>query len=728
LSVKNSFGLGGGSAKSRLVADLTDDYKKLNTVLKETEKLSKSIAGNLKGAASGGSTGGPGSMSSPTPPPAPSGPSGPSAPPGPPGPNGPGGPGGGASSMGGSSGGYGSAIRTMAGAAVTALASGIDSEQYITNDIARRRFGFFSGIYSRKNDNIGTIAGNQAFETMARRGTATSAMDAANAAMAGNSGGLMSGLGNYNTIMNSAAGVSNLMPGVGLEGGMGAISALNQGSSVNKLRMIGINVRDQKGFMRDVEDIARDLWKTINNTKTGSGQITESDLSYSLQSGNSLAMLMDQYFGTDAVLKQSVISYLYQFAKNGGKKIAGGYTSDAGKAELNMTGANPGITQSIGRRNAAGTSNINTFTSAGINGIQSANDTIANLTRITTALGPFVEELVTASTFSQTLGGAGNGTGGILIKGVIDTAKAGADASLEVAKAAKYVLIAAAVAMGVQGIIGKISQSTDNQWATAISKGQLNPNSDGPGWFNNMNSGSIYPDGGGGTDTGTTPDSSGDSSSAGSSKGSSGGGAGGSYTGIKPAFKMDKKGYATITMQDTRTGWSKKLLSKLGIKNPSAASIAAVNEWMLHENTASSGYLGTRNNPLNMKDSVLGTGLGKDASGSQVYATEDAGIADIAKQLLIGKSQGYTDIVKALSNPNASEDSIWSTIAGSQWSGSRYGSSDPRGMKYNGATFNINIPNAQNMDPKALSAAILDAIDKKAIQDAASGRARERGV
>ena len=226
----------------------------------------------------------------------PPGPSGPPAPPGPPGPSGPGAPSGPGGGAGGAASSSWSAMKAMGAAAVTALATGIDTEQYITNDIARRRFGFFSGIYSRKNDNIGTIAGMSAFKAMADMGTATSAMDAANAAMAGNSMGLMSGLKNYSTIMRSTAGISNMIPGVGLESGMGAVAALNQGASVNKLRMIGIQVRDAKGFMRDVEDIARDLWNSLNRNKSGRGMITESDLSFSLQPGNSLAMMLDQYF------------------------------------------------------------------------------------------------------------------------------------------------------------------------------------------------------------------------------------------------------------------------------------------------------------------------------------------------------------------------------------------------------------------------------------------------
>jgi hypothetical protein len=133
---------------------------------------------------------------------------------------------------------------------------------------------------------------------------------------------------------------------------------------------------------------------------------------------------------------------------------------------------------------------------------------------------------------------------------------------------------------------------------------------------------------------------------------------------------------------------------------------------MYHENTAGSGYLGTRNNPLNMlSDPGTGTGLGRDASGAQVYATEEAGIAATAKQLKIGQSQGYQTIVSMLQTGRATEEELWAAIAGSKWSEDRYGAGSS--MRYNGATFNINISGAENMDPASLASAIKNAIEQR---------------
>jgi hypothetical protein len=629
----------------------------------------------------------------------------PSEPPEPGEPGGPGGPGGprGASASGSSASSFSSAVKSMAGAALTALATGVDGEQYITNDIARRRFGFYSGVYSRNNDNIGTIAGMKAFASMSSRGTPTSAMDAANATMAGNSMGLMSGLKNYNTIINSTAGISNVMPGVGLEGGMNALSALNQGSSINKLRMIGINVRDQNGFMRNVEDIARDLWRSLNGSKSGTAKITEADLSYSLQAGNSVAMLLDQYFGTDAVLKQSVISYLFQFAKNNGAKVGGGYQTTEGKKELLTTGANPGITQSIGMRNAAGSANVSAYTSAGIVGIQAANDLIMNLTSLTTKLMPAFEGIVTIATNAQTLAGASNGTGSVIMKGAIDAAKDPLQTAADLARAGLKTPEGIAIAGAIWSSVianRNFTQQTDERQADLIAAGKASPND-------------TY------TSSGTDPrirkakakdkalyqdtiDW---------------------WNSTHPKFTADSGGYANydISKTETSTGWAKKLLQRL--KAPaSKANIAALNEWMQHENTSGSGYLGTRNNPLNMLgDPGTGTGLGKDASGAQVFATEDQGLDATATQLAMGKSQGYQNIVSLLQSGRATETELWSAIAGSKWDEARYGAGSGK-MNYNNMNVTINIPNAKNMDPVELANAIREVLTAEELKNKAQGK------
>jgi hypothetical protein len=308
----------------------------------------------------------------------------------------------------------------MAGTAVGALSTAVGTEDFVQNEAARNRFNFFSGkgAYTNKNN-----AGSKTFQSMQELGTATSSLDAAAAAMAGNSMGIMSGLGNYGTIQKNVAGISNLIPGIGLEASMGATAALNQASSVNKLRMIGINVRDQSGYMRNVEDIARDLWKSINNTKGGGkAAISAKDLSFSLQSGNSLDMLLNQYFGTDQVLRQGIISYLYQFAAEGGNAPKGGYTSDAGKASLLKSGATTGVQQSYSNRYAVDYNLINANTTGGVSGITDANNMITAVTKkLAGDLSEVTSGIIKTLSMTETILGAANGAIGMVVGGVMQT-------------------------------------------------------------------------------------------------------------------------------------------------------------------------------------------------------------------------------------------------------------------------------------------------------------------
>jgi len=417
-NVKSGMNLGstGSTSKSaRLVADVTENYRKMDQVLERIEKRAKSISESLKGAFPGGGGGG----------------------------NTGGGAGGSMSFVEGGTvptGGrsdrgfvqqkqpgfdWKGAAGTMAAAAFTGASKLIVPGDYITNDIAKNRYSFF-GSGKPGTDSM-------QFQSMMNAGTPISNMDATQAIMAGSSMGFMPGLKNYGTISSSASGISNMIPGVGLEAGMSATAALNQGSSVNKLRMIGIQVRDQNGYMRAVEDIARDLWNTINRTKTGgAGKITQSDLSYSLQPGMSLDMLLNQYFGGDAVLRQSVISYLYQFASQG--------TGAVTKAGLQASGAMPGISESMGTREAASYKFTNRYTAPGVNGIMGANAAITGIANFASDPGIFggiADAGVTAATFMETMGGAGNGAGADIFGGLGDVFKngnAGGKAVMDVIK------------------------------------------------------------------------------------------------------------------------------------------------------------------------------------------------------------------------------------------------------------------------------------------------------
>ncbi|CAB4129468.1 hypothetical protein UFOVP115_23 [uncultured Caudovirales phage] len=601
---------GPGSGKTRLVADLTEEYRKLNTVLERTQTLSGGITSNISGSSP---SGGGNSMSSMTAP----GPSGPGAPSFP-------------SYNYTEPGTSKSAVYSMAGTTLAAIATASTPADYITNDISRRRFGFFSGA--------GSSSGVAAFNSMNKMGSANSPLDAAAAAGAGNSMGLTAGLMNYSTVMKSAAGISNMTPGIGLENAMGATAALNQGSSVNKLRMIGINVRDQNGYMRDVESIARDLWKSINISKQGKSSISESDLSYSLQSGNSLDMLLNQYFGSDQVLRQGVISYLFQFVKEKGIPQAGGYTSAAGKNMLQATGALPEIQRSISDRNNAEYGAINAFTSAGITGIEQGNSVVSGIANMlnTKEMVAAASGFVTTFTQLDQIAGAANGSLGMLVGGLIQGIDKLKNIGLWVTG-----LDAAANSLGpvnkyINDAVGTGADFSTIQGITDFVTGAAAP-------------------GGGNPKTKTAP----------------------------KAYSVTK---GTSNATKARSTWAVKALTAMGAPL-TADNIAALSAWETRENT------GAKNNPLATTQSLPGVKRNNfNSAGVQNYGTDIQGIQAFIATLNNGAS-GYDQILKDLYSGTATQDTILTDVEKSAWSGASH---------YGHTFVSVNLPNVHDVADQAV--------------------------
>lgn len=378
----SAMGVGGGggifSRKTELVADLTSAFKTLNQELEKTKKLSEDISKNLKGSFPGrgggnllGSSFGQSTGTNSA-----------------------------EENDGSKSGGNGLALNILKGALKVggmAMQAMPTVQQTFEQDLLRSRFGFYGGA----NANATQLQ-------MARQGTTTDPLDAARASMIGATQGLMPGLKNFSSIAQSAATISNLMPGVGVSGGMQAMGALNQGRNVNMLRMIGVNVRGSDGLQRSFEDIANDLWKNINSQKSGSSKITKQDLSLSLQPGNALASMMDQYFGNDPVLRQGVISALYQ-------KAGGGTFT---KESITQSGGTTSAVTSMSDRNAASLNAIQGVAPATLKGFEKANELlaaasnkVADLARDAGIMGDAFRAALTGKGFLDTVATAGNGAG-----------------------------------------------------------------------------------------------------------------------------------------------------------------------------------------------------------------------------------------------------------------------------------------------------------------------------
>jgi len=219
---------------------------------------------------------------------------------------------------------------------------------------------------------------------------------------------------NTNAISSSLATATNLSPGIGMANAAGALTGLNSARSVNMLRMIGVNIRDSStGNMRELNKIIEDLWSTLNKQKRGGGAITKDDIRLSLQPGNALDSLLDQYFMGDPLTRKIIEDGL--FAK------ASGVTDLTNQSQLAEKGVIPDGIKSKSKRDVAAGGVIATFTDAIIQGFETAN-------AVARALSGTMEKLFSLPGFSQfanmfagmkgfldTGVSVGNGVGGTII-------------------------------------------------------------------------------------------------------------------------------------------------------------------------------------------------------------------------------------------------------------------------------------------------------------------------
>lgn len=285
---------------------------------------------------------------------------------------------------------------------------------------------------------------------MSSMGTSIGPLDAALASNAGAGMGLLPGLKNFKTtqtkggvptgVLGSAALISNLVPGSGLVGGMGAVAALNQASSVNMLRMFGIQVRNSDGSqMNDVASVIDQLYKIISNGKSG---LTEEDIAVSAMSGNALDSILRQYFGGDENLRQAVLAGMIQKVK--GKTLS--------KTALTLSGGLARGTNSTSNRTSAELKLIQTFTNPTVQGLIGANQVLQGGYNLlgTTGNQSLVKNLVSGSAALETFGGARNGAGALLM-----------DALTPKLSGSFGPLAAAAGAIGLSGVLGKASDNVN---------------------------------------------------------------------------------------------------------------------------------------------------------------------------------------------------------------------------------------------------------------------------
>ena len=242
-------------------------------------------------------------------------------------------------------------------------------------------------------------------------GTATSAIDANVAANMGAGVGLLPGLSNYRVnssfggVLGGAALASNLTPGMGLQGGMQAMGGLNQARNVNMLKMIGVNVRDQNGQMNDLPDIIGQVYKLLEQS-SGTGGVTPQAIAVSAMSGNALDSILNQYFGNDANLRQTVLSGLLQMANSKGVSLRTSGT----KGQMIRTGGSTGTLSSLSTRYTQEQDMLQQWSRATNEGFAGANrfigDIYSGLAKIPGATGGDTGNQFTSALAKYGAGGA----------------------------------------------------------------------------------------------------------------------------------------------------------------------------------------------------------------------------------------------------------------------------------------------------------------------------------
>lgn len=247
-------------------------------------------------------------------------------------------------SVGGGGGGGVTPGAAIAGAAAASAASAMTAQfpplQAASNlALATARTTLFGGA--------ATTAGAQAMQmALSRAGTVNSPLDAAMAIQRAQSMGLGPALPNFNQVTSSAATVSNLLPGIGVSGGMQVMGALQQPQTVNMARLIGIQLRGADGMPAQINDVINQIWEIMTRVNGGSPP-SKDQLAISLLPGNATYSMITNYFGNDEFLKQAIVTGLYAKA-SGARNLSKRELARVGVTTPEVLAQSTRRTQSLG--------------------------------------------------------------------------------------------------------------------------------------------------------------------------------------------------------------------------------------------------------------------------------------------------------------------------------------------------------------------------------------------
>ena len=280
------------------------------------------------------------------------------------------------------------------------------------NVLQRQRFFGYEPTYGY-NQSPGDM-----FNSLAKNGLPTSPMDPLIAANVAASMGMMPAQGSYSTFMNSAATISALAPGAGITGGVQAASALNQGRSVNMLRMIGINARDiGSNKVNSITDVVNQLWTILTNANNGAAP-NKNDLANSLLPGNALDSMLNQYFD-DPILRNAVVSALFQKASGGDLSIGSMTAGTKGRSQFGPLASGVLGEAKYNTSILDAQTKMNPYIIAGLNAANAAGGGLADMASSGLAGNALGQNFISTSTFIDAFAGLGGGAGAYALQGFL---------------------------------------------------------------------------------------------------------------------------------------------------------------------------------------------------------------------------------------------------------------------------------------------------------------------
>lgn len=320
----------------------------------------------------------------------------------------------------------GPAVDGLTGILKSAALAMPTGQEAMTTQLLGSRLKFYGGSSSLLNSQ--SIQYN-----LARYGMANDPLDSVRASVQGVSQGLLPGLSNYSNGINSGFGgtlggaalASNLVPGLGLQGGVNAVAGLNNPRSVNMLKMMGVSVRNGSGSqMNDLPDIIKRIYDILKHANEGK-ELTANDIAISAMAGNALDSILNQYFSGSAEIRMTVIAGLMQMSNKGGQSL-----STAGNQfQMRATGGTTVAASSIGRLNAQELNLIQSYSKPVLQGVVTANDVLFSLYKelinAGSSTGPTrvaAEGLAGLTAGLETFGAARNGAGATLLGAAFDLA------------------------------------------------------------------------------------------------------------------------------------------------------------------------------------------------------------------------------------------------------------------------------------------------------------------